>query len=84
MGVRVADVDQWASVVHFTGDEVALLQIDADAPALLFQRVTRDPAGTPVEYVRSPTAATATRSTPAWSAGRACPTPMRARRGASE
>jgi len=52
-GVRVADADQWASVVRLTGDEAALLQIDADAPALLFQRVTRDPAGTPVEYVRS-------------------------------
>ena len=52
-GVRVADADQWASVVRLTGDEAALLQIDADAPALLFQRVTRDPAGAPVEYVRS-------------------------------
>jgi GntR family transcriptional regulator len=52
-GVRVADADQWASVVRLTGDEAALLQIDADHPALLFQRVTRDPAGTPVEYVRS-------------------------------
>jgi GntR family transcriptional regulator len=27
--------------------------VSASQPALLFQRVTRDPAGTPVEYVRS-------------------------------
>ena len=52
-GVRVAEADQWASVVRLTGDEAALLQVDADQPALLFQRLTRDPGGTPVEYVRS-------------------------------
>jgi GntR family transcriptional regulator len=49
----VAEADQWASVVRLTGDEAALLQVDADHPALLFQRVTRDPTGAPVEYVRS-------------------------------
>src|SRR5919106_678634 len=52
-GVRVADADQWASVVRLSGDEAALLQVAADQPALLFQRVTRDPGGAPVEYVRS-------------------------------
>src|SRR4029450_11132124 len=30
-----------------------LLQAPPDQPALLFQRLTRDPGGTPVEYVRS-------------------------------
>jgi GntR family transcriptional regulator len=52
-GVRVADADQWASVVRLTDDEAALLQVTPGYPALLFQRVTRDPGGTPVEYVRS-------------------------------
>jgi GntR family transcriptional regulator len=52
-GVRVAEADQWASVVRVTEDEAGLLHVSAEQPALLFQRVTRDPAGTPVEYVRS-------------------------------
>src|SRR6266508_2319776 len=39
--------------VRVTEDEAALLHVSAAQPALLFQRVTRDPAGTPVEYVRS-------------------------------
>jgi GntR family transcriptional regulator len=52
-GVRVAEADQWASVVRVSEDEAALLHVSAEQPALLFQRVTRDPAGTPVEYVRS-------------------------------
>jgi GntR family transcriptional regulator len=52
-GVRVAEADQWASVVRVTEEEAALLHVSAEQPALLFQRVTRDPAGTPVEYVRS-------------------------------
>jgi GntR family transcriptional regulator len=49
----VADADQWAGVVRLTEDEAALLQVAADQPALLFQRVTRESGGTPVEYVRS-------------------------------
>jgi GntR family transcriptional regulator len=52
-GVVMADADQWASVVRLADDEAALLQVAVDQPALLFQRVTRDPGGTPVEYVRS-------------------------------
>lgn len=52
-GVRVAEADQWASVVRVTEDEAALLHVSAAQPALLYQRVTRDPGGTPVEYVRS-------------------------------
>jgi GntR family transcriptional regulator len=52
-GVRVAEADQWASVVRLTDEEAALLQVAPDQPALLFQRLTRDPGGTPVEYVRS-------------------------------
>jgi GntR family transcriptional regulator len=52
-GVRVAEADQWASVVRVSEEEAALLHVSAEQPALLFQRVTRDPAGTPVEYVRS-------------------------------
>jgi GntR family transcriptional regulator len=52
-GVRVAEADQWASVVRLGEEEAALLHVSASQPALLFQRVTRDPAGTPVEYVRS-------------------------------
>ena len=52
-GVRVAEADQWASVVRLGEEEAALLHVSAAQPALLFQRVTRDPAGTPVEYVRS-------------------------------
>jgi GntR family transcriptional regulator len=52
-GVRVAEADQWASVVRLTEEEAALLQVAPDQPALLFQRLTRDPGGTPIEYVRS-------------------------------
>jgi GntR family transcriptional regulator len=52
-GVRVAEADQWANVVRLTDEEAALLHVSADQPALLFQRVTRDPSGAPVEYVRS-------------------------------
>jgi GntR family transcriptional regulator len=51
--VRVANADQWAGVVRLSTDEAALLQVDPDQPALLFQRLTRDPSGTPIEYVRS-------------------------------
>jgi GntR family transcriptional regulator len=49
----MADADQWASVVRLSDDEAALLQVAPDQPALLFQRLTRDPSGVPVEYVRS-------------------------------
>jgi GntR family transcriptional regulator len=52
-GVRMADADQWAGVVKLTDEEAALLQVAPGQPALLFQRLTRDPGGTPVEYVRS-------------------------------
>ena len=52
-GVRMADADQWASVVPLADEEAALLQVAPDQPALLFQRLTRDPGGAPVEYVRS-------------------------------
>jgi GntR family transcriptional regulator len=52
-GVRVASADQWASVVRLDEDEAALLHVSAEQPALLFQRVTREASGTPVEYVRS-------------------------------
>ena len=52
-GVRVAQADQWASVVRLTAEEAALLQVAPDQPALLFQRLTRDPSGAPIEYVRS-------------------------------
>jgi DNA-binding GntR family transcriptional regulator len=51
--VRMVDADQWAGVVRLTEDEAGLLQVAADQPALLFQRVTREAGGTPVEYVRS-------------------------------
>jgi GntR family transcriptional regulator len=51
--VRVAEADQWASVVRLTAEEAALLQVAPDQPALLFQRLTRDPGGAPIEYVRS-------------------------------
>jgi GntR family transcriptional regulator len=51
--VHVADADQWASVVRLTDDEAAVLQVAPGQPALLFQRLTRDPSGAPVEYVRS-------------------------------
>ena len=52
-GVRVAEADQWASVVRLGEEEAALLHVSAAQPALLFQRVTRDPGGAPIEYVRS-------------------------------
>jgi GntR family transcriptional regulator len=52
-GVEVASADQWASVVRLAEDEAALLHVPPEQPALLFQRVTRDPPGSPVEYVRS-------------------------------
>jgi GntR family transcriptional regulator len=52
-GVRVAQADQWASVVRLAAEEAALLQVAPDQPALLFQRLTRDPSGAPIEYVRS-------------------------------
>jgi len=52
-GVRVAQADQWAGVVRLTTEEAALLQVASDQPALLFQRLTRDQGGAPIEYVRS-------------------------------
>jgi GntR family transcriptional regulator len=51
--VRVAQADQWAGVVRLTTEEAALLQVASDQPALLFQRLTRDQGGAPIEYVRS-------------------------------
>jgi GntR family transcriptional regulator len=52
-GVQVAVADQWFSVMRLSEGEAKLLGVPADNPALLFQRVTRDPAGGVVEYVRS-------------------------------
>jgi GntR family transcriptional regulator len=52
-GIQVAVADQWFSVMRAGETEARLLGIPADNPALLFQRVTRDPSGGIVEYVRS-------------------------------
>ncbi|HYT26842.1 MAG TPA: GntR family transcriptional regulator [Actinomycetota bacterium] len=52
-GVLVAVADQWFSVMRLTEGEAKLLGVGGGQPALLFQRVTRDPAGRVVEYVRS-------------------------------
>ncbi len=52
-GVRVAAADQWASAVRLTEEEAEILGVDVEQPALLFQRVTHDPSGNIVEYVRS-------------------------------
>jgi GntR family transcriptional regulator len=52
-GVRVAAADQWASAVRLTEEEAKILSVDVEQPALLFQRVTHDPSGGIIEYVRS-------------------------------
>jgi GntR family transcriptional regulator len=52
-GVPVAVADQWISAIRLTEGEARLLGVPTDLPALLFQRVTRDPGGAVVEYSRS-------------------------------
>jgi GntR family transcriptional regulator len=52
-GVQVAVADQWVSAIRLTEGEARLLAVPPGQPALLFQRVTRDPAGEVVEYSRS-------------------------------
>jgi GntR family transcriptional regulator len=52
-GVPVAVADQWISAIRLTEGEARLLGVSAELPALLFQRVTRDPDGAVVEYSRS-------------------------------
>jgi GntR family transcriptional regulator len=52
-GVQVASAEQWFSAVRPTEAEAAHLGITPDQPALLFQRVTRDPAGQVIEFARS-------------------------------
>jgi GntR family transcriptional regulator len=50
---QVAIADQWYSVIRPTESEAGLLGVQPDHPAMLVERVTRDPAGDIVEYVRS-------------------------------
>lgn len=52
-GVWVAAADQWAAAVRLTEEEAKILGVDVEQPALLFQRVTHDQAGSIIEYVRS-------------------------------
>jgi GntR family transcriptional regulator len=52
-GVPVAVADQWVGVARLGPDDARLLRVPAGLPALLFQRVTRDPAGAIIEYVRA-------------------------------
>lgn len=52
-GVWVAAADQWAAAVRLTEEEAQILGVDVEQPALLFQRVTHDQAGSIIEYVRS-------------------------------
>ena len=52
-GVQVAVADQWVSAIRLTDAEARLLAVPPDQPAILFQRVTRDPGGAVVEYSRS-------------------------------
>jgi GntR family transcriptional regulator len=52
-GVAVAVADQWVGVSRLLPDDAATLGVAAAVPALLFQRVTRDAAGTIIEYVRA-------------------------------
>jgi GntR family transcriptional regulator len=52
-GVWVSSADQWASAVRLTEEEAEVLGVDAEQPALLFQRVTCDQSGNLMEYVRS-------------------------------
>lgn len=43
----------WFSAIRPTEAEAAHLGVGPDQPALLFQRVTRDPAGRVIEFARS-------------------------------
>jgi GntR family transcriptional regulator len=52
-GVWVAAADQWAAAVRLTEEEAEILGVAIEQPALLFQRVTHDQAGSIIEYVRS-------------------------------
>jgi GntR family transcriptional regulator len=52
-GVQVAVADQWVSAIRLSDGEARLLGVPPDQPAILFQRVTRDPGGAVVEYSRS-------------------------------
>lgn len=52
-GHRVASGVQTVEPTVLTGDEARLLGVPAGAPALVFERVSRDQHGTVVEYVRA-------------------------------
>ncbi len=51
--VPVAVADQWVGVARLSPDDARTLCVAPAVPALLFQRVTREGAGTIVEYVRA-------------------------------
>ncbi len=52
-GVQVASAEQWFNAIRPTEAEAAHLGVTPDQPALLFQRVTHDPAGRVIEFARS-------------------------------
>jgi GntR family transcriptional regulator len=52
-GIQVAIADQWYSVIRPTETEARLLGVQPGHPGMLVERVTRDPSGGVVEYVRS-------------------------------
>lgn len=52
-GVEVDVADQRVAVVRLTPGEAHVLEASPDVPSFLIERVTRDAAGTVLEYVRS-------------------------------
>lgn len=52
-GVRLDEAKQALTTVHAGVHEARMLEVEPGAPLLLLQRVTRDPAGSPVEFVRA-------------------------------
>ncbi|HBV95839.1 MAG: GntR family transcriptional regulator [Peptococcaceae bacterium BICA1-7] len=52
LGIKLWEAEQIISSAQPTGEECNLLEIPADTSVMVFERITSDPEGTPVEFLR--------------------------------
>ena len=52
MGIKLWEAEQMISSAQPTGEECKLLEIPENTSVLVFERITEDPEGTPMEFLR--------------------------------
>lgn len=52
LGIKLWEAEQIISSTNPTGEEAGLLEIPRDTCVMVFERITSDPEGNPVEYLR--------------------------------